>query len=403
MGVYACKVTSDIGVAVTKAKLHVQELYHEEKEKLKIKQAAEKKEKLLLEKAKLDKKRAERKIRKSSITTEQVTLKETATVSEVTVTEQTKEISKLPDKRQAEQILPILEPVVTEAIASCKKIDEKVQESIEEKAEHIISPVQPVTVSETTVENKVEELKETKVTKASATITQETLQKAEVTVTNVKEVIEKVKQVKKKQKRMEKEVEEVLEFVKAKELGPGELPVRELAEIGFLVRHGITVKEVTVLYDADKFPALRKPESQSALVNLVERQGYGTLISEVLTEETTLDENVAATVGFRAFMRMVDLKHATVEEVITNFAPEDFQTHPWEYKEAKEVMSQLVEDLQTVKKTEVKTFISGKLYYNRKCLLKHIRFSQYKKCLVFWKSYTEYQYNYTHTLLVNVS
>jgi len=71
---------------------------------------------------------------------------------------------------------------------------------------------------------------------------------------------------------------------------------------------------------------------------LVERKGHGPLITQVLTEETTTDESfVAATVGFRAFMKMVELQHATVEEVITHFAPEDFRPRAWEVTEISEV------------------------------------------------------------------
>lgn len=46
---------------------------------------------------------------------------------------------------------------------------------------------------------------------------------------------------------------------------------------------------------------------------------------------------LAATVGFHAFMRMVQLQHATVEEVLTHFAPRDFSPHAWETTEATQV------------------------------------------------------------------
>lgn len=94
----------------------------------------------------------------------------------------------------------------------------------------------------------------------------------------------------------------------------------------------------TVYHETDQFPALRTPSAQSALVSLVEREGHGTLISQVLTEETTADETtVAKTVGFRAFMRMIELRHVTVEEVLTHFTPQDFQMPVWETTEATKV------------------------------------------------------------------
>lgn len=156
-----------------------------------------------------------------------------------------------------------------------------------------------------------------------------------VTVTEVK--VEQV--IKEQVEEIAKEVEELMTILHAPDFGPGELPLRELATIGYLVRQGVSVNEINEsLYQTDKFPALRTPDAQSALVQLVEREGHGPLISQVLTEETTTDESiVAATVGFRAFMRMVELQHATIEEVITHFAPEDFRPHAWEITEATEV------------------------------------------------------------------
>lgn len=134
------------------------------------------------------------------------------------------------------------------------------------------------------------------------------------------------------------EVNEILEMIKAPEFGPGEPPLRELATIGYLVRQGITVNEIYDLYNTDKFPSLQMPESQSALVQLVEREGHAKLISEVLTEETIEDETLmAATVGFRAFLKMIELKHVTVEEVITHFSRDDFITQEWKTIEATEV------------------------------------------------------------------
>lgn len=133
------------------------------------------------------------------------------------------------------------------------------------------------------------------------------------------------------------EVNKVLELIEAQKFGTGEMPLRELATIGYLVQRGITVTEITHLYNADSFPALKNPEAQAALVHLVERQGHGALISEVLTEETTIDDEhlFASTVGFRAFMRMIQLEHVTIEEVITHFRTEDFERHEWKHAESR--------------------------------------------------------------------
>lgn len=343
VGTYTCKATSDIGLAVTKAKLYVQELSEDERKRVQIRKAQELEEKIRLEKVTIEKKREERKTKRGSVTVE-TTSKKPLGVQEVQVIESTEHLEVTMDKKaRAKPVVPIQEPVSTSAIATCKKIDTAHEEAeqIEEKAEVIVSQLEPVTVSTTVIEDTVQEIedKTPKWRKARTETTKKVDQRATVSEVNVQEVIERVSRIiKTEKKQMTKAVEETLEFVKAREFGPGESPLRELAEIGFLFRRGVTVNDVTVLYQADKYPSLKTPEAQSAMVNLVERQGHGALISQVLTEETTTDERlVAATIGFRALMRMVELKHATVEEVITHFAPEDFKPHAWESAETTQV------------------------------------------------------------------
>lgn len=256
---------------------------------------------------------------------------------------------------------------MTEATASLKKIDDQKPREhvpkVEERAKPIIEERESVVViSEITSEDIAPDFTvETKLDRAQ--ITSETLQKISVTEAKVETSAQETKhmEIKKKTKKVKaekiqeditvkeiverqkeniaREVDEIMELLDAKEFGPGESPLRELATIGYLVRQGISVNEINEsLYRTEIFPALRTPDAQNALVQLVERKGHGPLITQVLTEETTTDESfVAATVGFRAFMRMVELQHATVEEVITHFAPEDFRPRAWEVTEISEV------------------------------------------------------------------
>lgn len=257
---------------------------------------------------------------------------------------------------------------MTEATASLKKIDdEKLQERIpksEERAKQIFEERESaIIVSEITSDDTTSDFTCIKTKLDYAQITSETLQKDSVHPTHVESHVQEVKRIETKQKKgrraktekiteitveevvkqqkenIAREVDEIMETLDVKEFGPGESPLRELATIGYLVRQGISVNEINEsLYRTEIFPALRTPDAQNALVQLVERRGHGPLISQVLTEETTTDESfVAATVGFRAFMKMVELQHATVEEVITHFAPEDFRPRAWEVTEIAEV------------------------------------------------------------------
>lgn len=133
------------------------------------------------------------------------------------------------------------------------------------------------------------------------------------------------------------EVNSILESIEAHQFGSGERPLREIATVAHLLKKGVEITEIIQLYDADFFPALKLPESQSALVQLVERQGYENLIAEILHNTTTDDENLlASTVGFRAFMRMVEVTKRSIEEIITNFKFEDFVSQEWKHKEIKD-------------------------------------------------------------------
>ena len=430
---YVCKATSEIGLATTKAKLRVtdvtgkttffdeEEVVEEQvtevkpkekpkKKKPELKKAKETKEKVKTERVKIDKKE----VRKEKLVPkEQPEEKKIVDVEETQVLETTEIIEEQPTEiSRAKKVVPIQEPLVTEATASLKKIDDqKAREMVpkpEERAKRVVEEregvvvvsevatediaqdftvesvvdrakitsetLQTVSVSEVHTEAGVQEMKriEAKQRKAKKTVVTE----EEIFEEKPREVITEEKPKKKKKDKIKvkeevtieeiveiqreniaREVEEIMEMLHAKEFGPGEAPLRELATIGFLVRQGVSVNEINEsLYRTDNFPALKTPEAQNALVQLVEREGHGPLITQVLTEETTTDESVvAATVGFRAFMRMIELQHVTVEEVLTHFAPEDFRPRAWEVTEATEVETEgrVTERVDMIHKMEV--------------------------------------------------
>lgn len=253
---------------------------------------------------------------------------------------------------KAKPILDIQEPLKTEAIASCKKIDEKKPESPLEKVTEKLSPTEPLHIDEILAEEIIKDIENILPQAGRARpLTQEGPQET-VNITEVKleQIIERCEKIiRKSELKMAKEVTQMLELINAKEFGVGQAPLREIAEIVYLLKNGITVKEVTVLYDDNKFPSLKSPEAQSAMVNVVERKGHGPLISEVLTEETTIDESqLAATVGFRALMKMVEANYVTVEEILTNFTPEDFMQRVWEATEIVEVRNKFKSNILEV-------------------------------------------------------
>lgn len=237
--------------------------------------------------------------------------KKVADTRDVQVVESISEIETV-QRGKAKRVVSVQDSVGTTDVATYKKVDEKPKTQPEqEKAKRLVQPHKHLTTTIVQDDEIVEE------------IIIETAKRAigDVESSEIREY-------------MATEVSEILQMINAKSFGPGESPLRDLARIGFLVRNGVSVQEIITLYDSSQFPALKTPQSQSALVQAVERQGFESLITEVMTEETVHDEKtLASTVGFRAFMKMVDLKHATVEEVIVQFCPEDFTSHEWESKQ----------------------------------------------------------------------
>jgi hypothetical protein len=126
-------------------------------------------------------------------------------------------------------------------------------------------------------------------------------------------------------------VNQFMKKIEHKNFNNGIEPVRELATIAFMIEKGLSISEINKLYHSDLFPALQTTEAQFALVQLLERHGYDQLVSEVLSEkcEKDIDEKYVATAGFTAFMKMIETKHAKVEDIILKLSPEDFVSRDW--------------------------------------------------------------------------
>lgn len=338
VGAYVCKIVSDIGVAVTKATLYVQEIPEDEKKEIIIKRAKEEEERVVKERVKIDKKKVEK---KETVTTKIEKKLKPLEVSEVTAVETTDEILEKVKEEKAKPTLDIQEALKTEAIATAKKIDEFPEIQPEEKAKELLSPAEATYAEQILTEEIIKDIENIlpRPHQIKPSVQRGVTEVADITEIRLEQIIERCEKIiRRGEMIMAKEVSQMLDFVKAKEFGPGQSPLREIAEIGYLLKNGITVKEVTVLYDEDKFLSLKTPEAQSAMVNVVERKGYGALISEVITEESAVDEQkLAATVGFRAFMKMIEANYVTIEEVLTEFIPEDFIQRAWESTEITEV------------------------------------------------------------------
>lgn len=134
------------------------------------------------------------------------------------------------------------------------------------------------------------------------------------------------------------EVNALMKKLEGKNFTTGESSLRDLATISFMVQKGLKTKEIEKLFQANLFPELQSPEAQCALVQLLERHGLATLVSDVLSErpETEMDENYVASAGFRAFMKMIETKKVNIQEILLSISPQDFAASNWK-EESKEV------------------------------------------------------------------
>ncbi|XP_062534345.1 titin-like [Armigeres subalbatus] len=247
-------------------------------------------------------------------------------------------------KRKQKETLMVEEIVQKELESS---VHEKVKFSQESSATLTTSTTSELTQDIKIAKDKATvKFKEHRETLIEEVVTTETVKEFERMVITEKLDVSDVESVK-----HSVQVNEILTNLKAADFGPGEAPLRELATIAYMVKHGVAVSEISSFYQSDHFPALKTPESQSALVLLLEREGYASIVTEILTETDMDETQLAATAGFRAFMRMIELNHASVEEIITHFSPEDFFMHEWKLEQADEKF----EETRLVSSTEVRT------------------------------------------------
>lgn len=102
-------------------------------------------------------------------------------------------------------------------------------------------------------------------------------------------------------------------------------PMKAMADIRLRLEHGASVNEVNAAYEAHEFPDLEKVEAQMAMIKAVERVGQSASVHEVLLEECAGKREVdLQNVGFKALISTLAKESFKVDEVITQFQPDDF-------------------------------------------------------------------------------
>lgn len=302
-GYYTCKLINEIGMTMTRAKFDISStsaIVEEVKSKTTVKKKAGKKS-----------------IAKKSSVNESHTLHRTEIqIVPASTIETTMNIVKV------KQAVPILVEH-SEVSEVMQVLDRKVADAEQVQRSRIIEQID----EEEEVEEEEETLKvEKEYTERASVEMTETVRMIRTKITQKTIKIEDIYEISRHE-----EVQWVLESVEAETFGKtGEDALRDLATIGVLLRYGCTHYEITYMYEQNIFVSLQKPESQSALVQLVEREGHEELITQILSESSNEDETIlAATVGFKAFIRMIQTYEITIEMVIRKFHREDFISHDW--------------------------------------------------------------------------
>lgn len=77
-------------------------------------------------------------------------------------------------------------------------------------------------------------------------------------------------------------VTEVVAQGRVKEFAPGRAPFEEFVQVEDMLRSGITVDQIATLGATGNLPMLTAPETQIALVRLVENYGFRAIVRQVL-------------------------------------------------------------------------------------------------------------------------
>ena len=102
--------------------------------------------------------------------------------------------------------------------------------------------------------------------------------------------------------------------------------MKAIADIRVKVEHGATVDDINAAFESHQYPDLENAESQMAMVSVIEKVGQSAIVHEVLAQECTGKKEVdLEAVGLKAFVSTLASNSTKVDEIITQFEPEDFE------------------------------------------------------------------------------
>lgn len=128
-----------------------------------------------------------------------------------------------------------------------------------------------------------------------------------------------------------KDINELMKHFDGKNFESNIDSVKDLVIINFMLQNGLSTNDVQRLLQAKFFPNILNTSVQSALVQLLERENKSNFVSEVLAEknEHEIDEQFFASVGLRAYLKMVEMHKDVAKNIILSLEPEDFASPNW--------------------------------------------------------------------------
>jgi hypothetical protein len=128
-----------------------------------------------------------------------------------------------------------------------------------------------------------------------------------------------------------KQINEIMTQFNRSDFGSESEAVKELVTINYMIQNGLSTAEIQKLIQMKYFPTLLNTSTQSALVQLLEREGHEKFVADILAErgEKEIDEDFLATVGFRAYLKMIESNKTSSKDLILQLKPEDFTSANW--------------------------------------------------------------------------
>jgi len=128
-------------------------------------------------------------------------------------------------------------------------------------------------------------------------------------------------------------------------------PVTEMAQISTFMNEGVSSQEILSLVKAGDLPALKLPENQWPLIQIMEKLGQTATVSEVIVEEPDLNLELSESnekqtteekvdkfiakqsIGLRSLMQMAVQESLNVTDVVPQDIAQEFSPGPAPFKE----------------------------------------------------------------------